>query len=516
MNERILVRGEISTWVHAGRALAALAFFLGIVLGAAVAPWGWAIAAGGLVIWLVLEVQAWQARRVRTWLTLHPDGIEVESTAGHRAIHDSQVSAVALETKKNLNNGEVASITRKFTLWAGDSPDAVFMENKIKVNAEDPLTDLINRLLDRLRGRFEQDLAKGGTVSGDGWHLSRTALTLGRPPQDQQIPLGEVTAVEPSEGHMCVWQRGSDTAVARLPLSARNVYLLPGLVQPYLPEQSADVGGADSASGLGRVLFEKRPHRTTVVGVAAAGAIMFAIGLMILAVKVLPNAAAGQLQTNEAVFIASIIMTALGPILCLVGVSLAYSSFRCHERGVWQSSLLGQKTLRYADVGSFQYSATRHYHNGVYTGTHLALHFKPIAADRGPAIKYSTTTRGDDDDLDGLRDFISRAIAARMAEQFNANQPVPWTANIEFLPEGIRYRPDGFLGRKEAQLLPYSDYGGYDLQQGVFYLFAKGKPKYIASEQASADNFFPGFFLLLLLLHQPAEEEVEQQAPAES
>jgi len=85
---------------------------------------------------------------------------------------------------------------------------------------------------------------------------------------------------------------------------------------------------------------------------------------------------------------------------------------------------------------------------------------------------------------------------------------VSWTNNLQFLPNGIRYRPDGFLGRKESQLLTYADYGGYDLKQGVFYLFARGNKKHIATEQAAAENFYPGFFLLLMLLHEPAHEQV--------
>ena len=511
MNQRILVRGEISPWVNYGRVASGLAFLAGLLLGAAVAPWGWAIAAGGLFIGLTLEVVAWQARRVRTWLTLHPDGIEVESPDGHRAIHDSQVTAAALETKKNLANGEVASITRKFTLWAGDQPAPVVMENKIKAGAADPLADLINRLLERLRTRFEQELAKGGTVSGEGWHLSRTALTLGRPPQDQQLPLGEITAVEPSEGQLCIWQKGSDVAVARLPLSAPNIYLLPGLVQPYLSQPAADTGGAESASGLGRVLFDKRPQPSLVAVVGVLGLIMTLAGVVLLASVVLPALAAGQGNANDGAIVATLVLLGLGPILAICAVAMHYSSFRCHERGVWQRSLLGQKTLRYSDVGTFQYGATRHYHNGAYTGTHLLLHFRPLTAGQ-PAIKYATTTRGDNEDLDDLRNFISRAIAARMAEQYNAKQPVPWTANLQFLPEGISYRPDGFMGKKPAQLLPYENYGGYDMQQGVFYLFAKGNPKSIATEQASADNFYPGFFLLLMLLHQPAEQQPSETA----
>jgi hypothetical protein len=138
------------------------------------------------------------------------------------------------------------------------------------------------------------------------------------------------------------------------------------------------------------------------------------------------------------------------------------------------------------------------------------LQFRPQTQGQ-PTIKYGTTSHGDDDDLDELRNFISRAIAARMAEQYNQGFPINWTMNLQFLPEGIRYRPDGLLGKKDFQLLPYADYGGYDLQQGVFYLFAKSKPKHIATEQASSDNFYPGFFLLMMLLHSPVEAE---EAPA--
>jgi hypothetical protein len=135
------------------------------------------------------------------------------------------------------------------------------------------------------------------------------------------------------------------------------------------------------------------------------------------------------------------------------------------------------------------------------------MRFQPSAADRGPTIKYSTRVKGDDDDLEELRNFISRSIASRMAERLQEEQQVPWTSNLEFLPDGIRYRPAGLLGRKEAQILPYTNYGGYNLQQGTFQLFSKSSTKAIVTEQTSAENFYPGFFLLLMLLHEPAEQE---------
>ena len=127
---------------------------------------------------------------------------------------------------------------------------------------------------------------------------------------------------------------------------------------------------------------------------------------------------------------------------------------------------------------------------------------------RSPNISYGVRSKGDDDDLDSLRDHVSRIVAARMFEQFQAGRPVVWTSNLEFTPEGIRYRPSGFLGRKESQLLPFAEYGDYDLKQGVFHLFARGRTKPIMTEQLGAENFYPGYFLLLMLLHQPAAEQV--------
>ncbi len=500
--QRILVRGELSPWVHVGRVLGAIGVAAGVVIGAVFAPWGWIVAGGSGVVWLFLEMMAWQARRVRTWLTLHPDGMEVESPAGQRAIHDSQVSAVALETKKNLSNGDLASITRKFTIWAEDRSEPVRMENTIKTGKADPIAELIQRLLQRLRQRMEVELARGGTASGDGWHLSRSVLTVGRPPNDQQLPLSEVTAVETFDGQMCVWQRGKDLAVAKLPLAGRNVHLLPALVQPFLPEPSADSVAAESSVGLGRVLFERRSHKSTVLAVSIAGIAMTMIGGgLLVAIGRQPNA-------DEGAFVAGIVLLLVGPVLGVVGLWLGFCSFRCHERGVWKATPLGQQTLRYADVGSFQYSAVRHYHNGAYVGTQLSMRFRPLTTDRGPTIKYSTRTKGDDDDLDELRNTISRAIGSRMAEQLRAGQPVAWTGNLQFLPNGLSYRPGGFLGRKEPQVLPYANYGGYDLKEGVLQVFARDNKKSLVTEQASAENFYPGFFLLLLLLHQTAEEEV--------
>ena len=164
MTKPILVRGEVPSWMITGRILGALVVLVGLVLLGVLGWLGGIVTGVGLLAWAWPEYASWQARRARTWLTLHEDGFEVEDRSGHRAYHDSQVSAAALETKKNLNNGVLASVTRQFTLWIDNSPEPIQMENRINVGATDPLAGLINRLMERLSERFRSSLAGGGTV----------------------------------------------------------------------------------------------------------------------------------------------------------------------------------------------------------------------------------------------------------------------------------------------------------------------------------------------------------------
>lgn len=291
-------------------------------------------------------------------------------------------------------------------------------------------------------------------------------------------------------------------AIAKLPLSGRNVYLLPGLVQLFLPRASGQSDADAATVGLGRVLFERRPARSLVMALEIGGIALAAVGAALMVTFF------SRQNADDGLLAAGVILPSIGALLGLLGVWLAFSCFRCHERGVHKATLISQKALHFEDVGSFQFSAVKHYHNGAYIGTQLTIRLRPVSADRGPTISYGVRSKGDDDDLDSLRDHVSRIVAARMSEQLQAGRQVVWTSNLGFAPEGIHYRPSSFLGRKERQLLPYEDYGSYDLKQGVFHLFARGRTKPIMTEQAAADNFYPGFFLLLMLLHQPAAEQV--------
>ena len=205
---------------------------------------------------------------------------------------------------------------------------------------------------------------------------------------------------------------------------------------------------------------------------------------------------------DEGALVGGLFMAAGGVFLVGMACWLGFTGFRCHELGVWRKTPLGERSLRYADVGRFLYSAVRHYHNGAYIGTQVTMRFTPVPEVGTKPMKYSARTKGEDDDLDRLRDSVSNLIAIRMGEKFQAGQIVPWTANLEFTPEGIRYRPQKWFRRQPPLLLPYSEYAGNELKGAVFSLFARGQKKAVATEQAAAENFYPGFFLLQMLLHQ--------------
>jgi hypothetical protein len=489
----VLVRGESSIWLTVGRITGPVLVVVGLLLVQFGLMPGWFVIAGGAILAVGLEVYAAIERSQRTWVTDRDDGFDVLDRKGTRPYRDDQVTAIALESERKLSNGEISGYKRTFRLWMEGEPEPIVMENTIKLNQNDPLVDLINRLIASFSARMDAQLNQGGVIAGEGWRLDRNYFFHGAPAQQEQVSLAAITAVEPFENSMCLWQHGRDDAFARVPLKSRNAYLLPALIGPRMksPEERPE---ETSATGLGRILFEKKPSAAwqPVFVVAGVVAIVVGIGLVI--------ACATQPLETPLLFIGlGLVPVGIG---CFFGaVALKHTSFRCHERGVYKASLFGDKMLAFKDVASFTYTAVRHYHNGAYVGTNLSMKFDAQPGSGSSSISYSTTVQAVDDALDELRDMISGILAENMIQQLATNQIVPWTNNLTFQREGIQYRPAGWISRGEPQFMKYDDYGGYNIDQGVFYLYFKGQQKPITNEQTSATNFFPGFFMLLRMLH---------------
>jgi hypothetical protein len=499
MPQRIQVGGQTTSALNVARGLVAIAIGVGIVLALTVEFGFIVVPVIGVLLCVPLEIYAAAMRRKRAWI--EDLGVGFGYTRGNEDLpfRDEQVEGVAIKVAIDHSQMNLAKTVRDVQLWMEGSPQRLQLHTSLEAGALDPLGDLLHRLNKKLIERQQLTLDKGGTVSGDGWQLTRTTLTMGPPGREQQFPLTNVASVDVFDNHTCVWRVGEEQAAAKVRYEGRNNYALPALVAPLLPTRQAEAKAIDETS-LGRILFERK-H--SIVASVTIVIVLFAMGCaaVIAGFEPLGFALAGLILLIIAVVGAAAIGASIGRL-------------KCHERGVQQSSAFGTRSLRYDQVERFTFSAIRQYVNGGYTGTTLNLAFDPLPSSGAKRITYNTSVKGEDGDLDALRDHIARVIAARMSREFAAGQSVAWTDSITFLPTGIQYVPSGMFGKKAPALISFEEYGGFNMDQGVFYLFQKGKAKSVHSEKTSAVNFFPGFYLLLAILH--SEDSAEQQPATEN
>lgn len=496
MSQRFLVNGEMSGWFYFGRALGPLTILAGVILLLVNPIVGGLILAVGVLITIILEISAAMVRARRCWIEVNPSSFIVTDGRGTREIRDDEVHAIAYNSATNYSNGTPSGFTRESTLWVMKEPQPIVLKNRFKQNQLDPLADFIQRLIDLLHDGFDAALTAGHAIDGDGWRLTQNELSFRRNNRDEILRLDEIAAIESREGKMGVWRKGQDEPLHGFPVNGRNVWLLRRLIQSRLKEDEANEPPKD---GLGRILFQRKPKPITIAILAILAVVLPLVGLgMIL------------FATETAMAVAGGVLILAGPLCGVGSYACLKSNFRCHEWGVYQAGMTGEKRLMYSEVASFSYSATRHYHNGAYTGTHLHMNFQPMPGAKSAAINYSTQVNNEDADLEQLRDFVARVVSSRMANELAEGRPVQWTKNMVFMPQGIQYTPSGFFGKGQTQFLPHENYGGWNMDQGVFYLFERGKPKPVMSENVSEANFYPGFFLLLNLYHSEPQEE--QQA----
>lgn len=504
MSEPVLVRGQIPVWLTVCRILAAVLAVAGIgVLLFGEAALGTVLSAIGGGLWIALEVSAAIIRAQREWLEDTGDGFLYTSKIGEEQLQDEQVTAIAFEYKKLFVNGTAKSMQRICRLWIGEDEKPIEMINKFLLTAADPLFELLTRLNQKVRDSLDATLREGGDVEGDGWWMNRDEVHVGSGRTEQVVPTADITECAIFDNQMCLWQVGQDLAFVKFPAGSRNACLLPSLLAESVQKHQSEADSADSP-GLGRILFERKAKTSTRVILILVAMITGLVSLAMIfgAPDVVIKVFGGFM----------VILTA---VLLYSARAMKRSVFRCHQRGVHKVSVFSDRQMRYTDVESFTYSATRHYHNGAYVGTYINMKFDPLPEIETKVLTYNTSINGEDEALEELRDFISRAIAARMADRLSAGQRVKWTDNLTFQPEGIEFRKGGFVGRKPPELLPLTEYHGYGLDQGTFSLFRKDQKKPVMTESASAKNFFPGFYLLQLLLHVPGTPSPESQEPVE-
>lgn len=494
MNEWIEVGGSFrARWFLALVALAVCLLAAGAMLWAAQHPAGPFVFGAGLACAVASALGAASLAANRRRVHVTPDGLAVRDRYGQRAFSDEQVICASLRTQTIYSAGEPKSLTRTFDVWAEGEAGAerVHMVNRLPIGAADPLEELIDRTHEHLYRRATDLLAAHHAFDGEGWTLHPQELVTTSGGQAECVRFDELAAVGVFDGEFCIWRSGHDEPAARIPLHNANTHVLARLLVERVPP--AKEAGAELADDrLGRMLFERRPGRLlrTIVWLAPVVVILVIIACMgAMLWPMLGQPALGGL----------VVFCAVIGFLWLLALT-QYTSLRCYEFGICRRGVWREARLRYRDVATFAYAAVKQYVKGVYSGTTVTLTFTARDAVVPRKLAYSRTLMNGDPELENVRQQVSRVIAARMADAFDAGAAVPWTDGLRFLPEGIEYRASGILGRKAPLVIGFDQIGTFDIEQGIFRLWVVGNRKPIMKVNMSQANFFPGMLLLSEIL----------------
>ena len=513
MSQPVLVRSSMRTWD----------FVLLLLTGIGIAVGGWVLfQMGEKVPGAILQVIGGTGvlasamglnRRIRRrqWVRLEADGFTLIDRQGEADYEDAQVRSLTLRLKQNFSEGVEQSVTRTLLIWL-DTDDAedgeltqLEFKSTFKPGVVDPLSVLIDRLSKQVCDRARELLSDGSTFSGDGWVLKRQNLVIAAKPEPLHCPLNDIEATGVVDQKLCLWRRGLDEVWGRINIDSVNAYVLKWLIDERLAERPSESESARTGDGLGRVIFERKSRSSTII-VLALG--IFA--LLLLGLGLVIGGFNDKQNADRIGLIAGGLGALLGALACLLGIiHCRRFVFRCHQYGLVKRGLGGEKVLRYEHVESFTYHATRHFHNGVYTGTIFMLDFEPNAEHKSQRIKYSVTLRQSDEELNNLRDQVSSIIGQRMRQDVLAGCHVKWTPAIAFHGVSLVYTPVGFIARKAPEAIPLAEIELYKMDQGQCQLFRKGQKKAVINESMHAKNFFPGFHCMLSLISAGVAPELE-------
>jgi hypothetical protein len=276
------------------------------------------------------------------------------------------------------------------------------------------------------------------------------------------------------DGKVSLWQGGDAEPFVAVPADSPNARLLLTVVSRSLPKERPEATDPD---GLGRILFRKTASRLLWI-LLAVFVLIFPVTMGSIALS----------EHNVGLGVGALVVAGL----LLVGVIvMPMSKFECHEHGLRKRGLFGERTLRYGDIAAFSYSAVRHYHNGAYVGTNIAMSFAPST---GKALKVGKRVTGTDADLDYLRDRVAQMVFARLYGEVKSGETVA-CGSARLAPDGIHYRKAKLLGEGEASFASYRDVR-YSVADGVLHLFVSGRTKADARIACSVANFYPCAMLL--------------------
>lgn len=419
---------------------------------------GWAVACG---------VSLYR-HRVRRWsLTLYEHGFALQRDGRTKSFLFEEIRELAIRETEQLNETARYGVVREVTVRsAADSLSFRFLSLDKNRDTSGEYLETIRACLAEAAG---QRLRRGESVAGQGWTLTGGVLETAR----ETVSLEMLSEAALYGSRVAVWKHGEETPWFSVPAHTPNALLLLDLLAAVLPPQPR------RQEGLGRALFERRSQRRAV----AAGLVIAAATLACLPWMGGPGSLRPVLQAFNAV---------IGVTLAVVSLLGAFQGIRCHERGIVRFSVFGRRQLLFSEVERLSCRTTRHYHNGVYTGTSFKMRLHP---QEGRPMILSERTRGSLAELEGLRDRVAGLLADRLRERLVYEGEAPWTEGVSLTVEGVRARRRRRIGRPDETFAAFAQDLRFAIDKGTFQLFLPGNLKPVLSIPCHAEGFYPGFAL---------------------
>lgn len=496
MNDRVSVGSTYAdTW-----------FFLCLVFGpigllaSAFFPWAGgdqtlAIGVGGIGLVLLVVAfnrMAWLVAN-RKWLADTDGGFVLTAHGRDHKFDDDDVMELATKVATRFSNGWPKANVRKGTLRIDSPafPRPVAFRYEWPLDREDPLIDLFERLLGRLAKQAEKELARDGELIGEGWALTRDGLEYPTADEADLLRFEQMAAAEVVDGQVCVWATGEQRPTFKVKLDSPNAPVLLQVLVKRLADRPSDEN--DDHESLGRVIFERDISHgpvTMLVGMTFA-VLLFLGGLAGLYFHITEPPA------NRPPLVVAILPHIFAALLAAALWFGRQNILRCHARGVCRVKNGKTTEMRYDEVKVFTYSASRNFHNGAYTGTTLVMQFEDID---GRKLNYTCTIRNADQELESLREHVSRVVATGWRRRLDAGKKVFWTDRVTFEPDGVAIAGKfGLFGKEDDLFVEWADVTDVGLEQGKFALFATDRGKAVYETPVATPNFFPGFYLILLV-----------------
>jgi hypothetical protein len=181
-------------------------------------------------------------------------------------------------------------------------------------------------------------------------------------------------------------------------------------------------------------------------------------------------------------------------VLVLLGMVAAWSAYRnwnrgaaVYERGLAMRDRKGIRLWRWEEVLSMTQSITRHYMNGIYTGT---THVYTLVNRQGDRLVLNDDYIKVDQLAKAIQESIFPILYARAAQQYNAGQSLVF-GPVVISKSGIQ------VGKKTT---PWEEVQQVSIQQGILKVSKKGGG-WFSGASASA-SVIPNLNVLLSLIHQ--------------